>query len=61
VFVGDETARRNFQSIASARLQQPDNVPAGGTSTEQIVEGMDRDMDGNIDGAGDPDLFAYPF
>jgi hypothetical protein len=61
VFVGDEAARRNFQSIASARLQQPDNVPAGGTSTEQMVEGMDRDMDGNIDGAGDPDLFTYPF
>jgi hypothetical protein len=64
VFVGDETARLNYQSIASATLQQPDNVPAGGTSTEQIVEGMNRDMDGNmegnIDGASDLDLFGDP-
>lgn len=61
VFDGDETARRDFQSIASARLQRPDNVPAGGTSTQQLVAGMDRDMDGNVDGAGDPDFFTYPF
>jgi hypothetical protein len=63
VFIGDEKARQSYRSIASARLPQPDNVGPGGTSTEQIVEGMDRDMDGNIDGApeGGVDLFSYPF
>jgi hypothetical protein len=59
VFVGDEKARQNYRSIASARLPQPDNVGPSGTSTSRAWTAIwTATSTARRSGV---DLFSYPF